>query len=199
MEEGRIHLLRHGETTGGSSVRFFGSTDIPLSDLGRDQIQKHRTFLDSRPLRAIYTSEMLRARQSAEIVLDDRFSQALPYAPFNEVHFGALEGKTEEEIRLQMPEYWKSWRVEKKAMDYPDGESFEGFRQRVFDGAAALESRSGFPNETLVVAHRGVIRHLLGYFLKIDTQESGRLAPELGQLLSLRGIEGRWELENLRP
>lgn len=195
MGERRIHLLRHGETTGGSSVRFFGRTDLPLSELGREQVGRHKPFLDGRPLRAVYTSRMLRARQSAEVLLEGRGLRPIAYDPFDEVDFGSLEGRTEEEIRLEMPDYWRVWRVEKKATCYPGGESFEAFRRRVFDGAVALERRGGLPSETLIVAHRGVIRHLLGYFLKVDTQESRALAPELGEWITLTNDGAGWRLE----
>lgn len=189
-----IHLIRHGETTGNSSVRYFGSTDIPLSDLGREQVRKHRSFVQTRPLTAIYCSELIRARESAAILLEGSGREAIAHSPFNEVGFGNLEGKTEEEIREQFPEYWQIWRVEKKATSYPGGESFEGFQQRVVNGAIALERNGNWKGEILIVAHRGVIRHLLGHFLKLSLEESRVLAPELGQRISLQSNAPGWSI-----
>lgn len=189
-----IHLVRHGETTGGSNERFFGSTDLALSDLGREQIRRVKPLLDPRPIRRVFRSEMLRVKQSTEILLEGRSLPVIGHAPFNEVDFGHLEGLTEDEIRARHPEYWQRWRVEKNATHYPGGETFEGFRRRVVEGAKALEREYDFEGETLIVAHRGVIRHLLAHFLAIDPQEARKHAPELGEWIVLERQSGAWQI-----
>lgn len=194
-----IHLVRHGETTGGSNERFFGATDLALSDLGREQIRKVKPHLDSRPIRRVFRSEMLRVRQTTEILLEGRELPVIAHPPFNEVDFGRLEGLTEEEIRERHPDYWRSWRIEKNATDYPGGETFEGFRRRVVEGAVALEREHGFEGETLIVAHRGVIRHLIAHFLAISPQDARQHAPELGEWILLQGDPGAWRLQRRTP
>ncbi len=195
MSQDWIHLVRHGETTGQSSIRFFGKTDIPLADEGREQIRRLHPVIRERPLRAVYTSELSRARESARILLEGRELQPLIVPSFNEVNFGILEGKTEEEIERDLPDFWRIWRVERTASGYPEGDSHEGFESRVHQGAAELESRGSFQGEVLIVSHRGVIRHLLGYFLKLDHQQSREMAPELGEMISICRVNGSWRRE----
>lgn len=192
--ERRIHLLRHGETTGLSSLRYFGSTDLALSDLGREQIRRVKPKIDPIPLRRVFRSEMLRVKQTTEIVLEGRGLEAIGHAALNEVDFGHLEGLTEGEIQEKFSTYWEEWRVEKRATCYPGGESFEGFRARVVEGAKALEREFGFEGETLIVAHRGVIRHLVAHFLGIDPAQARKHAPELGELITLQASGNSWEI-----
>ena len=65
----RIWLVRHGPTTWNVQQRFCGTTDIPLSPIGRRQARHIASQLRARPIVAIYSSDLLRAKETAEIIV----------------------------------------------------------------------------------------------------------------------------------
>lgn len=163
----RIWLIRHGETTGNSSVRYYGATDVPLSDLGRHQVGRLAPLLAEQRFAALVHSPLSRAEESARIVLG-----ALRHAPdrveheagLREVDFGELEGLTSSEIAVDMPEFHARW--QRGEIDgYPGGETIAGFRARVAAGIDAVLARHP-EGDLCVVAHRGIVKnavvHLLG-------------------------------------
>ena len=91
-------LARHGETDWNRQLRIQGSSDIELNDLGRRQAQALAQDLTDVELDAIYSSDLARARQTAEPVaathgLEVRFDPRL-----RERSFGSWEGLTREDI-----------------------------------------------------------------------------------------------------
>ena len=63
-----IVFVRHGETAGESRTRLNGRTDVPLSDLGRDQMRRVGSALAAHRFDRVLTSPMLRARQSTSLM-----------------------------------------------------------------------------------------------------------------------------------
>lgn len=191
--------MRHGETEGESSIRYHGHNDVPLAEAGRRQI---RALLG--PLRgirpvAVVHSPLHRARESAEILQE---GLGLPRELLEEdeslieVSFGEIEGMTDEEIRLAMPEWHARWRSG-RADGYPGGETTAGFAARVRQAFESLVGRHPH-GDVLVVAHRGVLRW--GGDVLLRPGETRELIVDLGSLTVLRGSV-RYELEtfNLVP
>ena len=133
----RITLVRHGETTGQSSVRYFGATDVPLSDLGREQMRRVRDVLAGEPFDAVFSSRLRRSREGAKLVAAGR-AVVTPMAEFDEVNFGRWEGWTREEIAQRDPEQYRAWQQNGHAFSYPDGESRPAFRVRVARGLSLV-------------------------------------------------------------
>ncbi|MGA0058334.1 MAG: histidine phosphatase family protein [Planctomycetota bacterium] len=163
----RVWLIRHGETTGNSSVRYYGATDVPLSDVGREQVRRLAPVLVEQRFAALVHSPLSRAEESARIVLG-----ALRHAPsrvepehgLREVDFGELEGLTSGEIAADRPDFHARWQ-RGEIEGYPGGETIAGFRARVAAGMDAVLARHP-EGDLCVVAHRGIVKnaivHLLG-------------------------------------
>ena len=64
----RLILVRHGETAGQSSIRYYGATDVPLSDLGRTQAREARNRIPGETFDAVWASSLSRAWESAQII-----------------------------------------------------------------------------------------------------------------------------------
>lgn len=183
----RLVLVRHGETEGNSSVRFLGSTDSPLSEAGRAQMQAARAKLGPAPFDVVVASPLRRAWQAARILAGD-----VPVrleADLREVHFGRWEGLAREEIRAQDPVLFEAWQSRADGFRYPGGESREEFRQRV---EKALERLlAGSQRSALVAVHKGVVRtfaeKLLGEPLADDDP-----ALEIGGVLELTRSDDGW-------
>jgi len=172
---GKLFLVRHGETAGQSSIRYYGCTDIPLSDTGRGQIRAARAALIDR-LRGfentrVFSSPLVRATESARIITPADF----PFTTideFRELNFGLFEGLTEEEIAERHPADHARWIRDRLSMDYtfPGGDNRGLFAERVARGietALSDWSADGYEGNTLVVAHRGVIRAIVRHLTTI--------------------------------
>ena len=183
----RLVLVRHGETTGQSSIRYYGATDVPLSASGRAQARAARAGIPAETLDAVWSSSLARAWQSAQILAPRRSVQL--EADFREIDFGRWEGLTREEIEALDPELHADWQSQKPGFEFPEGETRPAFRQRVERGLLRL--RASGARSALVVAHKGVVRTLLelvtGQTLEPDMPELG------GVVFAYRGLDGAWE------
>jgi broad specificity phosphatase PhoE len=190
-----LFLVRHGETEGQSSIRYYGRTDVPLSELGRAQMKAVRDALERRHgaprFTAVFASPLSRALEGARLIADTR-ADIVTIDEFIEVDFGLFEGLTAEEIRARHPEEFKRWNANRLAADYayPGGESRAAFSARVARGVERMldllhRDRDTDDGTALVVAHRGVIRAIARSLAGVDP------AIELASISILRH-EGRW-------
>jgi broad specificity phosphatase PhoE len=192
----RLFLVRHGETAGQSSIRYHGKNDVPLSELGRQQIRGLLPLFAGAAPVAVLHSPLSRARESAAILakglglpaevlaVDDRLA---------EISFGDCEGMTAAEIAAAFPEFWAAHQA--GATDgFPGGEKRSDFSARVAASFADLLA-SPWRGDVLVVAHRGTVSVGLRTLLA-SPGRGDRYAVELGSLTELRHAGG-WQLERL--
>jgi broad specificity phosphatase PhoE len=198
----RLVLVRHGETVGHSSIRYYGRTDVALSDLGRRQMRAARDWLSERDgargFAPVFTSPLVRAMEGARIIAG-RGASATALEEFVEVDFGLFEGLTAEEIAESYPEEFRLWDANRLAADfaYPEGESRASFVARVARGVTRMlalwedtRTRGGDGLNALLVAHRGVIRAVV-------RELTGVLEPQL-ELGSIHILEAEAADADLR-
>jgi len=154
-----LTLVRHGETTGQSSIRYYGSTDVPLSDEGETQMQRVAETLRAVRFDRVFSSGLIRTRRAAEIIAPS-VAPATAVAEFNEIHFGRWEGLTKQEIAARDPELYAEWRADPMSFRYPEGDHRSELLERVAAGFRRI-SEEHPPGEWLIVAHRGVIGAIL--------------------------------------
>ncbi len=98
-----LYLVRHGQSAGNAEGRFGGHGPTPLSELGREQAEKAAHVLAKEGVRAIYSSDLLRAIQTAE-PLAVLLNLPIHKSPaFRERHVGVLEGLTFDESKEKFP------------------------------------------------------------------------------------------------
>jgi broad specificity phosphatase PhoE len=195
----RLILVRHGETVGNSGIRYYGRTDLALSDLGRTQMRAAARWLRvsfaELPLAPVFTSPLQRATESARLIAGPD-TTLIEIAEFVEVDFGMFEGLTAEEIAHRYPDEFMRWNRDRLAPDYtyPAGESRADFAVRVNHGIERMLSTldvSPLSVRALLVAHRGVIRTI--------TQRLAGVAPEIAigsiQVLRSDPAAGQWNAE----
>jgi len=184
----RLILVRHGETDGESSIRYFGSTDVELSAQGRDQMRQVAGRLGHLEPDLYLASNLRRSWQAASLVSGGgsvRIERDL-----REISFGRWEGLTKEEIQARDPELFEQWQSRAEGFDYPGGEPRAAFQQRVQGCIDAVLAAPG--HQAIGVLHKGVIReivrHLTGENLEADH-------PELGErVIVTRRQDGSWGL-----
>jgi alpha-ribazole phosphatase len=160
----RLLLIRHGQTKLHRADRFWGRTDIELSDTGIRQAEQLRDRLARYKIHAIYASTLIRATVTAEIIASRHKLPVTPVAELCECSFGYAEGLTFSEISQKYPELARelsAW----KAVAFPGGESLDELNRRVQVFLSRLKEQP--PESTIaVIAHGGPLRlivcHLLG-------------------------------------
>lgn len=177
----RLLLVRHGNTKLNSHERFWGKTDVELGADGIKQAERLRDRLASLKIDAIYASNLSRARVTAEIIAARHKTNIVTCAELSEINFGYIEGLTFEEISQRYPDLAKllaDWSI---SPEFPGGESFKEFNERVKRFIPRLENHA--PEETiLIVAHAGTLRLLICNLMGIDIQCWRQMRLELASL-----------------
>jgi broad specificity phosphatase PhoE len=137
-------LIRHGETDWNADGRLQGQTDRPLSDFGRRQARQLADELHAEKFEAIYSSDLTRARETAEIV-GERVGLAVALDPdLREKDWGSWEGLTA---------------VERDRVEFA-GESTEAHQQRTLRALRRISERHPGDGRVLVVTHGGSMRRV---------------------------------------
>jgi broad specificity phosphatase PhoE len=148
----RILLVRHGETDWNLNRRLQGHADRPLNDTGREQAHALAAELAQEPLEAVYSSDLKRALDTAQIIAAARGLEVTALPELRERHFGTWEGLTDEEIHGRFPEAAEGV--------LGDGETREEMDRRVL---ATLEriAQEHPAGTVLIVSHGGPLRSVL--------------------------------------
>ena len=173
MKETEIILIRHGETEWNSQKRMQGHSNSDLSSVGQAQIQALGQWMKNVPFDLIYSSDSLRAKQTAEAITqfsghELQFDQRL-----REKNLGVFEGLTSEEARERHPEVFRLFKTAGSKYVIDEGESTQQLQDRALE--IVNEIRIKHPEErVLVVTHGGFIRvvmkHSLGLSLETPTR-----------------------------
>ena len=157
MDVTRIIAIRHGETAWNVDTRIQGQLDIPLNDTGRWQAERLARALAARePIDVVYTSDLLRAWETARPVAAATGAPLHTDEGLRERGFGSFQGKTFTEIEAAMPEEARRWRQRDPFWAPPGGESLTSMRRRVIETLHALASRH-VGEQIVLVAHGGVM------------------------------------------
>jgi broad specificity phosphatase PhoE len=104
--ERQVWLVRHGETEWTRSGQHTGRSDIPLTDLGREQAESLAGRLAGQHFALVLTSPRSRAAETARLA---GFGDSVVVDPdLREWDYGAFEGRTTPEIRTELPD-WSIW------------------------------------------------------------------------------------------
>ena len=156
MTATRLCMIRHGETAWNAEGRVQGQLDIPLNDVGRAQARATAEALAGHDFTAIYCSDLIRVRQTAEPAAK-KF--ALPVscdAALRERHYGMFERLTYVEVRERHPAEYARFRDKDPDFDFNGGESLSDFNERALRAIGEVIAKH--PGEqVLVFTHGGVL------------------------------------------
>jgi len=161
MSSVRLLLVRHGETEWNQENRWQGQADVPLSEAGRGQARRlaQRLLAEGRQLRAIYTSDLMRASHTAEILGETLRVTPTRDAAWREMHIGAWSGLTTAEVIARHATEWERLRA---GEDLPrgGGETFAQFQGRIVQAVQCLVEKH-LGEHIAIVTHGGAVRALL--------------------------------------
>ena len=157
-----LFIVRHGETEWNKNRKYQGQKDVKLNETGKKQVRLSAEELAEFDLEAVCSSNLSRARDTAEEIAASHQLQVRQFAGLREIDFGDWEGKSYEEIIEQQKERFHDWLQNPGRTSPPGGEDMQEFQQRV---CRAFEQILEFSADKIAVAaHGGSIRV---YMLKV--------------------------------
>jgi probable phosphoglycerate mutase len=169
-----ILLARHGESDWNRERRWQGHADRPLTERGEAQARALADRLAEIRLDAVYSSDLQRARVTAETVARPRGLEVHVRPELREVDVGSWSGLTRDDAQQRFPEAYARWL--EGGSGWTDGESYETMSKRVLGVVA--EMVAAHPDGwVFVVSHGGPIRAVHAAALGMDVHEYRRLRP----------------------
>lgn len=151
----RFCLIRHGQTNWNLEGRYQGQSDIPLNSTGIEQARLIAEILRNEEFNAVYSSDLLRALRTAEIITEHHDSLKINTdSRLREVNQGEWEGLTRDAIRDRYPKIWEALRKNPVSFRPPGGETVVEVQNRV---TAALNDISAlYPDGNVLVVSHGL-------------------------------------------
>ena len=173
MKKTEIILIRHGETEWNSQQRMQGHSNSDLSSVGQAQIQALGQWMKIVPFDHIYSSDSLRAKQTAEAITQFSGHKLKIDLRLREKNLGVFEGLTSEEARERHPEVFRLFKTAGSKYVIDEGESTQQLQDRALEIVDEIRIKH-LEERVLLVTHGGFIRvvmkHSLGLSLETPTR-----------------------------
>jgi broad specificity phosphatase PhoE len=190
----KLIAVRHGETEWNAELREMGHLDSPLTPLGIQQAQALGRRLKNLGFDALYSSDLGRAVQTAEIIgrICDKPVQL--NSSLRERHMGVFQGLTREEISEKYPEQMAAYERIGFLDLIPGGETAQERTDRSVRILTEIASRH--PEQTVVVVtHGGFLTGFLGFVLGIPFSNGRRYRKENASFNAFEYLEPNWYLQ----
>lgn len=185
-----IYLVRHGETDNNYNKTYYGSLDCELNDKGKAQSLKVKEKLQNINFQKVFSSNMKRAKETAQIILGESHCEIIEEKRISEMNMGIFEGKGHEELKERYSKEWEMWCNNWKDYKIPEGESYIEFYNRVKE--FFLELLNGEEDNILIITHGGVIKSICSYILGENLDIFWKIASRNGDIILIK-----YEYENL--
>jgi len=181
-------LVRHGETVWNAEGRVQGQRNSPLSERGREQSRLVADRLARQRVSAIYSSDLGRARETADIIAAPHQLTVTTAAALRERSFGVLEGQTLDEAARTQGIWFLPWQADRLSTSPPGGERQPEMCQRVMEALRAIAR--AHPGETvIIVTHGGPIKSAIYEILRIPLALWSLTWVANGSLTTVQGTE----------
>lgn len=163
----KLYLIRHGQTDWNTAGRIQGSTDIPLNETGRQQAECLAKGMEKRPIVRIFSSELVRAADTAAAVGHNQHVEVELLKGLEEVRFGCWEGKTWKEVQEEFPEAFSLWCLNPVEVVPPGGEAKREIQLRCKMAADYMMAQaSQLKGDVAVISHGAMLAYLLKYLMR---------------------------------
>lgn len=163
----RIFLVRHGATTLSAEDRFAGATDVPLSDIGREQVRRLAERLADDGITAVYASPLGRTVETARILAEPHGIEVVTRDGLREISHGHWEQMTRKEVERDYPAEAAAWDEDPYSFAPAGGESGLAVTARALPALLDIvrENQGGC---VIIASHKATIRLLLSSLLGFD-------------------------------
>jgi broad specificity phosphatase PhoE len=169
METTRVFLVRHGATVLSAEDRFAGSTDVALSDEGREQARRLGERLGRERLAAFYASPMQRTRETAAILAQSHGLTPIPRDGLREIDHGRWEGMRRCEVEERFAREYAEWEADPFTFAPQHGETGLAVMARSLPVLHEVV-RHHTGAQVVVVSHKATIRLMLSSLLGFDAR-----------------------------
>lgn len=171
----KLFLVRHGQSEWNLANRFTGWKDVDLTEKGIEEAEKAGKLLQSEKFDEAFTSDLIRAQRTLDIILKETAREDLPVTKnqaLNERDYGDLTGLNKDDARKEFGE--EQVHIWRRSYDTPPpgGESLKDTRARAlpyFEEKIIPEIKAG--KNVLIVAHGNSLRALVMYLEKLSPEE----------------------------
>lgn len=184
-----LYAIRHGQSAANAIQAHAGWAQVPLTELGREQAAKTGELLKGLEFERIIVSDLLRARETAQIALPGRNFEQDPR--LRETNVGSLQGRRVVELTAELGEEYVRRRVARDYRVY-GGEDTHAHYDRVAEFMKDLENA---PDDARIAAvcHEGTIMAMLCYVLHTDIPRNIIHVANCA-VCAFRYKNGTWEL-----
>jgi 2,3-bisphosphoglycerate-dependent phosphoglycerate mutase len=167
-------VVRHGQTIWNVDQRMQGHMDVPLSEAGIRQAHAVAARLAAEHVDKIYSSDLQRARQTAEIIRGNRLLELVTDERLREIHMGSFQGLTLGEAQARHGDAWERFFIHDAEFALPGGQSRN---QKQVEIAAFMQQVVGEDQgkQIVVVTHGGILISMLRHVLKIPASHYFRV------------------------
>lgn len=174
----RIYLVRHGETEWNREQRSQGcSNDIPLSREGLLQAEAVGRRLSGEKIDMVFSSTLLRAYQTAEIIAKHHNLKVSKCSEFIEINFGEWEGLRLLDIKENYNEAYEVWRKTPHLAEIPGAERIDQLKARSMKKLYELIN-SNIDKNILVVSHGISIKVIITAIMDMDLGSIHRIRQD---------------------
>ena len=164
----QLIFIRHGETLWNKEGRVQGISDVELSTAGIEQARLLALSLKDYPIRAIHTSPLKRALQTAEIINEFHRKEIHTHQDLMEMDQGDFEGVSFKKLIACEKDFLNKWIADPASVQMPNGESLTQLQERAW---RAMEKIINKEEDALVVAHNFIIAAIICRIRSINLNE----------------------------
>ncbi|MEK7597353.1 MAG: histidine phosphatase family protein [Patescibacteria group bacterium] len=157
-----IYLTRHGETEWNEKKLIQGHSDVPLNKKGEEQAKQLGKELENIDFTTVFSSDLLRAKNSAEIIIAEKKLKVVTIKTLRERFFGRFERKPLNVLRKTIGEVMLVSKEKQKELNLFDVENDEDIISRLIPFMKKVANKYLGKN-VLMVTHGGLLRAFLSY------------------------------------
>jgi len=169
-----VYLIRHGECAGNVDGRMRGRKDFPLNDNGIAQARALAAALKDKGIKFIYSSPLLRATVTADIICNELGITYETCEGFNNMRLGPWEGELKSDLAAKYPEEWKEWLISPENLRIAGAETIDNVQERALSAMKSLIAKHE-GSTMAVISHRGVLKPLLAGAVGVEKPYFWRL------------------------
>ncbi len=181
-------LVRPGATDFDEQGRIKGALNMPLNENGAHQVEQTVHELTDVEIDYLYTSPNQSARQTADLLAEQRKLKVKELKGLKNLDRGLWQGKLIEEVKQKQPKVYRQWQEHPETVCPPDGESLESAKKRVAVALSKLVKKHKSGVVALVVPEP--LASLVACLLS---------STEVGDLWQCECDRGNWELIDIEP